>query len=323
MLTLPSILAFCILVTLVVGDPSSTVLITATEIVLTSTLTASSGYSLSTVTLDVNNSRTITVTEPTKTRQSGPPSETSNIPYLFGQTVGDFLECYALPYGLVGFINHVCTYYTFVHLTLGRSAIWRPLKHWKRDLFYGVVALLGALPSIITTVTSCDFHIIFLFLALWKLGLSFLLVITTTGEAWKVRKRQLGSGGRQQRQNEGAGYKVSSARAGFSLIATYRVWEETPTLRKLSYGAAGGFGGLAIIGAYSAARWCRPWVRSKTEAVLVAIAVILGVGAVIYSDWALAVLTHNIIGRPKSDKRYIVVLYWMYFAAKRLPMLSS
>jgi len=107
------------------------------------------------------------------------------------------------------------------------------------------------------------------------------------------------------------------------LFDQYRVWEETPTLRKLSYGAAGGFGGLAIIGAYSAARWCRPWVRSKTEAVLVAIAVILGVGAVIYSDWALAVLTHNIIGRPKSDKRYIVVLYWMYFAAKRLPMLSS
>jgi hypothetical protein len=39
-----------------------------------------------------------------------------------------------------------------------------------------------------------------------------------------------------------------------------------------------------------------------------------------YCDWILAAIADNWAGLPSSD---IAVLYWIYFAAKRLPMLST
>ena len=39
----------------------------------------------------------------------------------------------------------------------------------------------------------------------------------------------------------------------------------------------------------------------------------------LYTDWALASIMGDIVGRPSKDN---AVFYWTYFAAKRLPMLS-
>ncbi len=47
--------------------------------------------------------------------------------------------------------------------------------------------------------------------------------------------------------------------------------------------------------------------------------VIIGLLAAFYSDWILGVMTHNLVGAPSSDNE---MLYWLYFAAKRLPLLS-
>ncbi|KAF8652200.1 hypothetical protein AX16_004503 [Volvariella volvacea WC 439] len=41
--------------------------------------------------------------------------------------------------------------------------------------------------------------------------------------------------------------------------------------------------------------------------------------AALYADWALGMMTDNLVGLPTSDNS---VLYWCYFAAKRLPMAS-
>ena len=45
-----------------------------------------------------------------------------------------------------------------------------------------------------------------------------------------------------------------------------------------------------------------------------------GLFSAFYCDWVLAALERNYSGIPSSD---IAILYWMYFVAKRLPMLSS
>ena len=39
----------------------------------------------------------------------------------------------------------------------------------------------------------------------------------------------------------------------------------------------------------------------------------------IYSDWILAAIAENLVGIPSSDN---MILYWTYFIAKRLPLLS-
>jgi hypothetical protein len=49
-----------------------------------------------------------------------------------------------------------------------------------------------------------------------------------------------------------------------------------------------------------------------------AYAVLIGF-AVFYSDWVLAAVDGNWVGLPSGDQKY---LYWVYLAAKRLPMAS-
>ena len=39
----------------------------------------------------------------------------------------------------------------------------------------------------------------------------------------------------------------------------------------------------------------------------------------LYSDWLLGAIDNNWSGQPDSD---VALFYWIYFAAKRLPMLS-
>ena len=46
--------------------------------------------------------------------------------------------------------------------------------------------------------------------------------------------------------------------------------------------------------------------------------VLTGIFAVLYSDWALGVITGNLAGAPSRD---IKAIYWTYFVAKRLPVI--
>lgn len=47
--------------------------------------------------------------------------------------------------------------------------------------------------------------------------------------------------------------------------------------------------------------------------------VLFGPLAAFHSDWILAAIAGTWAGAPSSD---IAVIYWIYFASKRLPMLS-
>jgi hypothetical protein len=38
----------------------------------------------------------------------------------------------------------------------------------------------------------------------------------------------------------------------------------------------------------------------------------------LYSDWVLGVITGNLAGAPSGD---VKVIYWIYFVAKRLPLM--
>jgi hypothetical protein len=59
---------------------------------------------------------------------------------------------------------------------------------------------------------------------------------------------------------------------------------------------------------------CLPAARN----VIPAVVAFVGFFAALYSDWALGVMTRNLAGAPSHD---IAVLYYIYFAAKRLPLL--
>ncbi|KAK4168404.1 hypothetical protein QBC43DRAFT_310189 [Cladorrhinum sp. PSN259] len=100
-------------------------------------------------------------------------------PYENGGTVHEQIQCYALPYGAIGFASHLLTYFTAFMLSRGRNPFlfWQKLKHRRFNL---AVALIGfVITLVLTTLTMarCRRTWPFILIAVWKLVLS----VTLTG----------------------------------------------------------------------------------------------------------------------------------------------
>lgn len=261
------------------------------------------------------------------------------------------IECYVLPYGGIGFSTHILTYYTIILLTLGRSP-WRftPLKHSKWDLAFALIGFPLTVVPIIVTMVRCHSRWIFYLLAAWKLSLCLAMTGTSITTAMCVKRgvkvidyhreryEMVAGGGRYEGYSDVGGYQGSFWRtlclmllygmgtvAGFIglMVLVKEAWQEVPLLRHLTIGAGVLFGILAALGfGLGACCWPESWVGSGIGTAILVSIVIFGAGAVIYSDWALAAIAHNLVGAPDGNNWRISAVYWMYFAAKRLPMLS-
>jgi hypothetical protein len=75
---------------------------------------------------------------------------------------------------------------------------------------------------------------------------------------------------------------------------------------------------MAFIGAASDDGFSSGLKWSATSMIIMGI-VAVGLLAAFYSDWILGAMTDNLIGSPSSEN---ALLYWAYFVAKRLPILS-
>lgn len=97
-----------------------------------------------------------------------------------------------------------------------------------------------------------------------------------------------------------------------------------PKLRHLSYGFASvvGFLGL-VVGIFVYNMRDRARFRGGLLAALLMMLVTFGAGAVIYSDWALAIIAGNLVGIPDGNNFLVYILFWSYFVAKRLPFFST
>ncbi|KAI5782306.1 hypothetical protein FPQ18DRAFT_267591, partial [Pyronema domesticum] len=78
-----------------------------------------------------------------------------------------------LPYGLIGFISHVLTYYTAFMLTRGLTPFtWKKLKSPKLDLMLAVSSLIIGNIATIFKMIQCVQRWEFILIALWKAMLS-------------------------------------------------------------------------------------------------------------------------------------------------------
>lgn len=263
-----------------------------------------------------------------------------------GATPTDQIKCYALPYGTIGFITHILTYYTLLMLTFGRSPLrWSRIRHYKTDILLGLIGLpLTVVPAAITMV-RCRSRWVFYLLAAWKLSLSLMLALTTITTACKVRKgvrpfdyaREFSRTVTHSENRGKADFEVSIFRTllglmlygvgtlmGFvGLVALIKDAWYIPKLRHLTYGfvavvaAVSVFIGIIVYNARENSRFRMGFFASIGTAI-----VVFAAGAVIYSDWALAIIAGNLIGTPDGNNILVNVLYWSYFVAKRLPMFS-
>ncbi|KAF8537310.1 hypothetical protein BDD12DRAFT_887999 [Trichophaea hybrida] len=221
-----------------------------------------------------------------------------------GDTLQSEIQCYALPYGTIGFVSHLLTYYTIFMITIGHSPMlpWHELSAPHLDIFLGAVGLLVGFILTIFTMVRCHQRWEFLLIAMWKSSLSITLG-TLSVHADLILRRDL-------------------------LVDIDQMIEEA-IWWLIIYGV-GTIIGLAGLGRLVVKSWGDKVVVLATKVfsgvAIVAIVFTWGVAvgqhgllAALYSDWVLAGLAGNLIGMPSSDNS---VLYFAYFSAKRLPFFS-
>ncbi|TFK73130.1 hypothetical protein BDN72DRAFT_791320 [Pluteus cervinus] len=280
-----------------------------------------------------------------------------NTSNLFGSSSGSFhaeLSCYSLPYGVLGFVSHLLTYYIVACLYRGLSPLWPfvPVKRNRFDLIVGALGLTISSTMAIITMARCRKTWELLTIAVWKLAVSVvnggmgiaIAYVRLVEEKkrkdeenlWELRRRQfprleppyVGT-----RPFEDTGpypwlvFYVPAMIAGMSGLLTlvHRDWQ-APHVKSLTVGFALTTGILLVIG------FVVGYFMGAVDGNRVPMTPMLPVGygalfffsaftffAALYADWALGLIANNLVGLPSSDNSKF---YWTYWAAKRLTMLS-
>ncbi|KAF8248016.1 hypothetical protein K440DRAFT_681310 [Wilcoxina mikolae CBS 423.85] len=258
------------------------------------------------------------------------------------------IQCYTLPYGAIGFVSHILTYYTIVMLSAGLSPLrpWKKLKAPKWDMFLGVVGLLIGTLITVLTIYRCRQRWQFLLIAVWKSTLSVslgALGVSASRETRRIANESYDSALKPQ-------YRailwwmilyVLGIFVGLTGLISLVInsWGEririvilaSEIFGGITIGVGGLAGVLAVVFYYldkadeqssDAQRRKRRGLKFLGGGALVVFGVLLvacGFLAALYSDWVLAGLAGNLIGVPSKDNS---ALYYAYFAAKRLPFFS-
>lgn len=105
-------------------------------------------------------------------------TNTSSLPGLPSTaSIPSQLQCYALPYGLIGFISHLLTYLTMYLLSRGLDPLlpWRHLRYKYYNLFISTLGLLITIVVTVLTIIRCKNGWQLILLATWKLVFSLTL----------------------------------------------------------------------------------------------------------------------------------------------------
>lgn len=253
------------------------------------------------------------------------------LPQSGSGSFNDGLKCYSLPYGGLGTISHLLTFYTIVCLMRGRRPLmpWKKLDRSKWDVVISAAGVLGTLGTSAVALMRCRNSTAFALLAAWKL--LFSLSYGGIGIHRGVDQYRRGGG------------------ATFPKPDTKRFWEQKILWWVFPEAAA-------IIMGFAALVWIigREWPERTPALVIICIAfgvlavlvivsalfvsyrykkgVLVGLFAItvtpvilmpLWADWVLAAISisegGNWWGAPTSDELFLSWGYWIF---KRFPMLA-
>jgi hypothetical protein len=262
------------------------------------------------------------------------------------------LKCYNLPYGGIGFISHILTYWQIVWIGLGLKPLapWRRLKHSLLDLALGSIGLILSVAMSIIAIVRCREDWEFLLIAIWKLTLSVSLGCTTVHRGLILAK--------ERRETNGQDINLTQPQLGPHLEGSRgrkrnSSWTLTPIFWGVIYalGVIIGMAGLCSVVnknihihkvmEFTAIWWAlsalfcfipglcfvifkKRFCAGGGYCMSLWLFAIVSVGffeafSVFYSDLVLGIVGENLVGAPSSD---IMTLYWIYFVAKRLSLFS-
>ncbi|KAF9485742.1 hypothetical protein BDN70DRAFT_823544 [Pholiota conissans] len=236
------------------------------------------------------------------------------------------LHCYNLPYGALGFISHVLTYYTIVCLYYGRSPLW-PIKkvhYTKFDVVLAVVGIGLCVVMSVFTIVNCKDTWQLLVIAIWKLSMSLLNGLTALHVAIMIFNDPEREVVKTQNAAWWIVFYIPGMLAGMIglMNLVVKVADQLPDLLYLTISFYCIIGAGVIIGTISVIIVCflgggvpHKIFATGTLGTISAFVVL----SALYSDWALGIMLGNILGTPSGDSSGF---YWTYFVAKRLTMFS-
>ena len=292
--------------------------------------------------------------------------------------IQDEMHCYALPYGAIGTVSHILTFYSSWCWAAGRAPLrpWTFLHMVKLDAALFVVAFLITFSLSIATLVRCQGTTELQCVAVWKLFLGVTaFALEMFGTFWQSPMGARGDNNKGAEEEDGAEEynmygKMQQQQCRYPSVMTK--WTSTVvgvwTVFMIPYmiSAMVGLGGLsAAVFRFDEATddyediWTEDWPLPKPlprNPVPVTILMLVFMGLVImafvwsiaileggmvnhiawravkvltmimiaasaiFSDWALAFLADDIVGQ--GEGKTAQALSWVYFFAKRLPMLG-
>ncbi|KAH7381433.1 hypothetical protein DE146DRAFT_286036 [Phaeosphaeria sp. MPI-PUGE-AT-0046c] len=298
----------------------------------------------------------------------------------------DEIKCYALPYGAIGIISHLLTFWTIAWMSVGKSPLWPffDMNKYKFDMFLACIALCTCIPIASITMHRCRLSWHFLLICVWKLITSVSLACITLHRCIIIRRqteaetsdtdmelpRRNGYEPTQTDEPYHHGmYAQNNDRSGFfseiqvetntdrtkkqlaplwwlvlylsgtivgmvglcSLLWT--TFRKDATIRHLTYGFGAAMAIIPILVAIfwyvhhldkmdknkGGSRACMSAFGQTLGGGFVAFIAVFGVFSSLYSDLVLGSIANNLFGMPSDD---FAPLYWAWFVAKRLPLLS-
>lgn len=248
-----------------------------------------------------------------------------------GTTLPEEIQCYGIPYGAIGFVSHLLTYWTLGCLYLGSRPTWPAsrikFKAW--NLCLGIATFTGPILLAVFTMIRCQNRWEFVLIAVWKLCLSATVALSTVTVGLSSKKDSQGNlpprrsflGNANWMYLYLLGLLVGLIGLG-SLIRD--AWDNT-TVRIITYAFVGASGaGIVILGIMGCFSHFFSWKHElgALDGVTGILAVMIALG-VLYSDWILGAIAGSLVGYPGNERdNDFVILYFVYFALKRLPMLA-
>ncbi|KAJ3515613.1 hypothetical protein NLJ89_g1651 [Agrocybe chaxingu] len=236
------------------------------------------------------------------------------------------LKCYNLPFGALGFISHVLTYYTIACLWFGRKPLWpfKPITNSKTDLILGFVGISVCIVMSVITMIKCKNTWQLLVIAVWKLSMSLLNGLTGLTVAVMVVSQKEGEVLKSKVAMWWVLLYVPGMMAGMTglMDLVVKVAPFIPDIMRLTIAFYLVVGAGLIVGVIAMIIICWWGGGAPGKVAATGIAVTLGLFLVLsafYSDWCLGIMLDNLIGTPSSDAS---AFYWTYFVAKRLTMFS-
>jgi hypothetical protein len=260
-----------------------------------------------------------------------------------GGSISDEIKCYGLPYGAIGNLSHVLTYWTLGCLFFYRTPWWpwRTLRAGQIDLFLGIVQLIVSVGVASLTIARCRNRWQFIVLAAARLQFSLTLGYCAIHTSTRIMRR------RQdyervpskeylplpQRRLVALPWLVHlSALPGLAALGSlikelwqaceceskdactvcnnWRLHDPLP-IRKISYAFLSTIVLMLIVLAFMVGRNKSYQALDKARSISGACHTVGGIVSLLlalYTDWLLATIADNLVGSPSGD---LAILYWV------------